>query len=697
MKTLPFKLTSTSVLLLSAWAAQAQGVGVASIGATGGLHIPSAYVLGNGDAAFSLDNEDPALGTSYKYNHHRNYTLGFGLGAGVEIFGRLNHNQNIGITPPGVEKLIGGDISGNAKWQLPIQAQGLPKLAVGLTDYGGEAAIYFRSLYAVASDELGPLRWSLGYARSTSSSFNKTPVLDGLFGGAELRLWNSGATLLAETDGTRKHAGLRYYGPDIPWLGNAQLVGTVQRAFGGASSPAHQPDATSVNLSLVLPLGADDATRALRARSAVQAHKALPPVTPVATEATPERLAELMRALRASGLDRLRIGTIGPDLVVEYENQRYLHNEVDALGIVLGLAAEHAPAASTRVHVIALKTGLVMFETSVNIASYRNWLRDDAESAAVQGTLGFGRLPGYDASTVQWMQGTGQATRQLNVALSPLLNYTLGTEVGLFNYSLALQARVSAPLWRGAEVYGDVVQRIDNSLNMDPGRVFEGSLHRNGLKTLALQQSFWLKPGIFASLGAGRYDYKKIGVEAESTVFVPWNGDSVHLSGRTARSTDNTPSSKFQGAAAASYRWRMSPTTWVEGGLHRYSDGSNGPALGVTRWFGDVALQMFARKGGGNSFVGLELSLPLAPRQGMGAAPIQLTGNPRYTASIRSLLTSATDTHNTQKPNAVRPVNLSYKSEVELFNSGRITPDYMRAQMPRLREAFYQFALRHMQ
>ena len=100
-------------------------------------------------------------------------------------------------------------------------------------------------------------------------------------------------------------------------------------------------------------------------------------------------------------------------------------------------------------------------------------------------------MPGYDTNTVQWAHGSAQPSTRLRVRLSPLLNYTVGAEVGLFDYSLALQARASAPLWSGAEVYADVVQRLGNSINMDPDRPYQALRHRNGLQTLALQQSFW--------------------------------------------------------------------------------------------------------------------------------------------------------------------------------------------------------------
>lgn len=688
MKTLTSLCAAASALLLPAFAAQAQGVGVASIGAVGGLHIPSAYVLGSGDSAISQGNShDPQLGS---YNQHRNYTLGFGLGAGVELFGRLNHIQNM---KPGQTKYVGGDISGNLKWQLPIEAAGLPKLAVGFTDYGGEAAVYFRSLYAVASDELGPLRWTLGYGQSKPSVVGKARVLDGVFGGAELRLWDTRATLLAETDGTRRHAGVRYYSPVLPWLGDSQVVGSVQRSFGGTDLKGKPVDATSFNLSLVVPLQTDDATRQQRTRVAAQAHAPLPALAASSNTPAPtrtERLATLNSTLRAAGLERVRVGTLGDDLVVEYENQRYLHNEIDALGIVLGLAAEHAPANSLRLHVITRKTGLVVSEASVSVPSYRAWLRDSAESSAVQATLGVGALPGYDAASVQWEHGSPQTSHRVRVRLSPLLNYTVGTEIGLFDHSLALQARTSVPLWTGAEAYADVVQRLDNSSLMEPGAAYANLRHRNGLQTLALQQSFWLGQHALASVGAGLYQYNTVGLEAEATVLVPGRQqDSVHLRARAVHLTNNSELPGTFNASSASYRWRMNPSTWLEGGVHSYTDGSKGPALALTRWFGDVSLQMFAREGGGNRFVGLELSLPLTPRQGMGANAIQLSGNPRYALPIRTLLTSNTDKANSQRPNAVRPVDLSYKSEVELMNSGRMTPDYLSTQLPRLRESFY--------
>ena len=679
--------------LPGAWA---QGLGVGSLGTTGGLHIPSAYVLGSGEAAASLGNaQDPKLGI---FSHRRNYTLGFGLGQGLEIFGRLADYTN----PPAPGQIfVSGvrDISANIKWQLPIRAAGIPTLAVGATDLSGGAS-YFRSAYAVASDEWGPVRWSAGLAHGTARGQAK--ALDGLFGGAEARLWDTRATALLETDGTRRHVGLRYYSTPLAWLGNAQAIGSVQRSFGASTPQGRNGDATAFNLSLVVPMGADDTTRNQRGLGAAQKTAPLPPLDPLAppggrtTAALPDPLPALQSALRSAGLDRIRVGTLGTNLVVEFENHRYLHNEADALGIVLGLGAEFAPSGIRRVHAIALKTGQVVFENSVDVTAFRNYLRD-GDAIPALASMGVGRLQGYDDSAVQWLNPTPSPFSRVRISLQPLLNHALATEVGVFDYSLALQARATAPLWQGAEVYADTVQRLHNTANLEPGRIYGGMRHRNGLQTLALQQSFWLGTNVFTSVGAGRYQFDALGAEGESILFMPWNTDTVHLRGSVNhfadRPTSTSNPSRTVDAWSANYRWRMAPTTWAEGGVHAYSDGSTGPSVALTHWFGDTALQLYARKGGSNTFVGLELSLPLAPRQGMGTAAVQLTGAPRFATGVRTLHASgASNNSNYIKFDAVRPVALNYQPEVQMLNSGRITADYMRTQLPRLRESFYLYA-----
>ena len=56
------------------------------------------------------------------------------------------------------------------------------------------------------------------------------------------------------------------------------------------------------------------------------------------------------------------------------------------------------------------------------------------------------------------------------------------------------------------------------------------------------------------------------------------------------------------------------------------------------------------------------------------------------------MLTTGGNTANFVDSAAVRPVNLNYKPEVELLNSGRITPADIKGEVQRMRESFYLYA-----
>ena len=84
----------TAVAVAAGWclAAQSQGLtdatpSTASLGATGGLTIPSARTLPVGQAAAGAGNyQDPHFG---RFGRHNNFTFGFGLWPGLELFGRF--------------------------------------------------------------------------------------------------------------------------------------------------------------------------------------------------------------------------------------------------------------------------------------------------------------------------------------------------------------------------------------------------------------------------------------------------------------------------------------------------------------------------------------------------------------------------------------------------------------------------------
>jgi hypothetical protein len=680
----------TGLLALSQAGAWAQTGGVSTQANSGGLVIPAADVLPQGTLVVTSGNyQEPQLGS---YATQENFSFGIGLLPYVELFGRYTNYIN---PPPEGSILVNGirDLSANLKAQLPLPWAGGPRLAVGANDVAG-GAVNFSSRYVVASQQLGPLDASLGYAKSGSSQ----NTFNGLFGGVALRLGDSGATALAEHDGQQQHAGLRWQSAPLPALGRASLVGTLQRSFGAVTPAGASADRTKLALSLLLPLGDNQARLARYQPTTSQALAVLgaaspQPPAPGMVPTSDDQLTRLRSALQSAGLERVRVGLrqgiLGTLLVIEYENHRYAHNEADALGLVLGLGAELAPAGTQRVHAITLKDNLLVYETSVGVAAYRAFLRDGPISQA-RDSLDLARLPASPSAPTRWLEAPASPASALRVVLKPDLNYALGTEVGSFDYALAANLQATAPLWPGAQAFGNVILPLVHSHNMDDDAIFGASQQRSGLKTLALRQTLPLGRHILASVAAGRFHYDTLGLQAEALAYLP---DTDHLL-RLRGAAYQQPPSGLAGASqafGASYRHLLSHSLWLEAGAHQFTDGSRGPSLEGTRWFGDVSVQIYYRKGGERQFAGLQISLPLTPRQGIAQGPVVLAGASQYSQGIRTRITTATEPANLVQADAVRIVPVDTNLEVDTLNAGRVSQDYVSAQLPRLREAFFSY------
>lgn len=654
--------------------------GIAATGSSGGLVIPSAGVLGVGDMAASFNNfQEPKLGLN---SLRRNFSLGFGLMPGVELFGRYAEYQE---PLPGSTFINGGprDISANVKVQLPAFWKGQPQAALGLNDVSG-GANFFKSKYAVLSDDYGLLSWTVGYALGNPK---KSSPLHGLFGGVQLQVGQTGASVLLEHDGQHRHVGLRYASPEIGSLGGARLLATLQRSVGARDAMGRNVDSTSAGLSVVLPLGQTEARR-----TTFQPEVMLPPVDARSTEGMQatalDRQEALVNALVKAGFERVRVGMLGNQhMLIEYENHRYGQSEADALGIALGLAAEFAPSGVRRVSAVTLKAGLRVYESAVDVAIFRSYLRD-GDAALARNSLTVDRAPSYDAAEVHWAATQPRDHSLLRVELAPDFAYHMGNEIASFDYSLALALKASIPLWRGGEVQATYVKHGANSANFEPGFAWQAERQRTGLKALSLQQSIWLGPYLYASVGAGKYDYTNAGVQAESSVFVPGGDDVIRLRGAVYQKPPSSTNPR-RVQLAASYRWVPMNSLWVEAGVQQFGDGGRGPSLVVTRWFGDVGVHLHYHRSGQRQVAGLDISLPLTPRQGMAPGTLQVTGTPYFRKGIRTRIFNSV---NDVQFDGARDMQLAYNAEAQVLNSGRFSQRYFVSQLPRMREAFFLYA-----
>ncbi|WP_109477847.1 YjbH domain-containing protein [Paraburkholderia sp. C35] len=690
-----------------------------ALGQSGGLVIPYGFVLPEGVLQAQYGNYiDPRYGK--KATSSDIYWGAVGLLPYVEVSGGLvNYPGNVTAPFSGADHMVLRHLMANVKVEVPRFFKYQPSIAFGVSDVGGQTH-YFRSKYGVVSQSLGPATLTLGYGTGDR--------LDGVFGGASVALWNTGISLIAEDDSKTPYAGVRYASPAIRWLADASVVGTVMRSVRSTNGVAPR---TSVSVAISIPLGkrfdaqrcgtglcenASPAQPLDSAASIPDAHADTPapltlqsPLSPLAmpaSYATPadapaNSRAEMRKAvaqdsgaaldliaeqLFAAGLERVRVGIDGDALVVEYENHRYNQNEADALGIVLGVASIEAPDGIRRVHAIIKKANEPLADVSVERDAYAQFVRGGSPQVA-SATLAMSTQPDSTSHTVDWH---GDASRHglTRIQIEPITSYLYGTEYGNFDFSLGANIEGFVPLWRGAELYGSYIAPLYNTRNMNDGRVYSQYRLRGGLNAAALAQSFWLLPQVFNVAAVGRFDYQYLGVQNETTVFVPGRPDLVRL--RLAYlhhepGHDELPSEKN---AVLTYRW-VQPAwkLWIEAGVARYVGGDKGPLITLTRWFDDVSVSVHGEHSGQGSFVGAAISFPLTPRQGMKPGVTQVYGSEQFALDFRSRVGST----NYLAGNAAENMSFPYSTQQYLLNQGRFSEQYFGTQLYRMRDAYLRY------
>lgn len=688
--------TSLRVLLLtvgvSCLGRSGLAQGLNASGMVGGLSIPQAHALGQGTLAFGLGNplEPQSVAQSARSVSH---VLGVGLAPGLDVVGRFAEYA----TRRADGYILSGrsDLSANLKFSTPLwQTAHAPRAAVGVNDIAGGATM-FRAAYAVVTQPWGHWSASLGAgaARERALAGTRQP-LDGLFGGIDYRLQTGllpgHLTLSAEHDGRQPLAGARWTSPALPTLSGARFSASAHRTLERGTMPGH----TAVGLFLTLPFGERFGTGGAPAEDVVVTDAPSPPVGQheAATDSAPARLGRLQASLQRMGLEKVRVGRLDRDWVVEYQNQRYGHHELDAVGLVLGLAAHAAPEEIERIVVSTLKTGQPVMTLSVEAEAWRQFVRD-GRVGPLRASLQTQRGSGFDPRRVDWLSDRpGPATR-LQLRLSPNLAYTVGTEFGAFDHSLALRLAATAPLWPGAQVIANLQQRVSVSDQARDGGVFASLRQPQGLQALALHQTLWLGRHAVVAGAIGVFEYDAPGVEGEALLFVPGRDDVVRLRGRQLERRPGMPAGgQFQ--QWASYRWAPSfegwaRDTWVEVGLQRYPDQSSGPMVTVSRWWGDFGAHLTYRKGGVRQYAGLELSLPLTPRAAPQVGPVQILGASQWRTGLRTRITdAASGGGNWVEPGIVRDFSSAWDIEFHSLDAGRHGAGYVARHLPRLREAW---------
>lgn len=673
-------------------------------GFTGLLNTPNAAVTDEGKI-YSLYSNQRESQFANRDAREESYLFSVGFFSFAELGGRLTDAAKIHENGGKLR-----DLSANFKVKMPFIPQGyyLPEVAFGMQDVGGGSK-NLQTSYLVATEDWWRFRLSLGYGFGPDR-------MDGVFGGIELKAFDW-LYLVAENDTSETNLGIRLVTSrifDLPV--NLQVT--------AKTSLDHNPGNMEFGFGLQFPLGVDYnnkdrlpgiaentnlAPLKLPVRegvSTIRTGENIDPVEPLSAKAIAQPnaqiqqkndnspLAELLDKLVAGGFENVRIGTNGAALlVVEYENSRYDHNELDGIGVVLGSVIDTVPSGYASLKLIYKKKGLKVLQLSAPFAEFRGFLQDPDRYSVFNDSLQVSADVSEDPG-VNFIQSNGNSSWLKSALLVyPALKTYVGTEVGVFDYLLSVKLDYYLNAWKGAVINARLDLPVSWSENFDDGKAFRDNRNSSQVDRLMLFQAFKPAADIMVNLGAGMVMHDGYGTLNEAS-WAPGNGK--HLFMLKQAYVEYSNSEKSQGnneVYLGSYRYYFEPIDlYLTGTVGKFYDNDKGFSVELKRFFGDTAFSVFYKnsrtsEGEDVQFGGVQIALPLTLRQDMKPYPLQLKGNNEWRYAQETKIVSPGSANSVSTSIGVNP-QAPYNLEQVFYNRDRLSEPYIRKHLLRLRDAY---------
>ncbi len=658
---------------------------------SGLVFTPNAQIIDPGEFSFTYGH-----GTPRSSNIHDLDSLSFSVGLfqGLETNGRIvtkTYSTNLYTESDGGLR----DLSASFKYQIPafwsnwVALDGL-NLAVGMQDIEG-AANNFDAKYAVAdySFDFLPIRTSLGYG-STSAEGN---ILNGPFGGVEIEPL-SFLQLVAEYDSVDYNAMAKVFTPEglLPW--------NMQASLGFMLYSGHdvQNDQQVWQTQFSVPLAGDYVTRETKLTNQLSLEDKL---TIAQANAEVASLTTLKQALIDEGFLNIRLGTNDNQLVVTLEDHRYNLNQVDGIGVALGIIsslysetnASELGLDNDHFTVVTMRNQVPVVKVSASAQAYRTFIRDGGKPEGVAfSTSDFSSV----LNNAEWAGDKIQSGfGRTQLILSPGIRYGIATEFGVFDYSLALEANSYTSLWSGAALDIRYVTPISNSDDYDNGR-WKDSSFESEINRAQFHQTVNLPLDLRYQFSYGLAKTNYIGYKNDLLWYSP-QGRHMFLGEYGQYShEDNTDKNgnpyEDHHIRLVGYTYSHPEWNWqfnVKGG--EFWKGDKGYEMTTKHWFGDVNIYAtyletkYDTAAESEKFMTLGVAFPLTFWRDMSPGYLQLRGSDQFKFSVQ---TRIDDSHNNLNNGNGLLVEFQHRLEREYFNRGRYGSAYFDSQTVRLRNAY---------
>lgn len=689
-------------------------------GYTGLINTPTAEVLDTGIIDIGYNNQLDLRGTKYLDGH--NFIFSAGLFNGLEVSGQIASNSMHDNLFYSEGRGQTRDLSFNAKYQLPYIPKNWFSFAIGAKDIGG-AANNYETYYAVASKEVGDFRFSAGMSKSE----RVTGQMDGAFAGVEWQPFDWFA-LQAEHDGEAENAAARITIPK-EWLYD---VGTLTLTSRFYSNSDFDEQSTYWGINFSMPLSSTSSQRSALAPSehyAVHNNQSIIPkndqpsavaadanngdimtadeMTTAATfiEAvegdltdnsslpsnTKKRInvqvASLKMALAADGFENLQVAyNLQNQVVVKFENSVFNRNDIDAFGLVLGRIAEYVTPSNAEFNVMLSKYDIPLMSVNGQVSNYREFIEGSITAPDLNISKGAMPLP----TTLIWvgLTRTNSPYFKPRVTFAPAITNSYATELGVYDFSLALRADVDLPLWQGGGVSIGGQVNVANSDDFDKKGAFHRLREETGVDRAVFYQTFALPFGLYNQTQVGyfkeTYDYT--GIINETA----WLSDA----GRHKVSADLGYFEYQDYNGSRDYKTLSYQYNWAEQNITLHATAGEfwsedtGAKLESRFWFGDSYISLFYEDTSVRK-VGVAFSIPLSPQKDMDVTRYgQVKGTEawRHTAS-----TQVGQSHNRLVFNQGFIPKTAISLDRTFLNQGRMSSDYIYANLLRLKEIYIKY------
>ena len=570
-------------------------------GFQGVVNTPNAEVLNEGEVQILYTNQVDALeNTNPDFRNdkeQRSYFLNIGGLPNMEMSLRYTYANNLLN-----DSQYMSDRIFNFKYQLPLIPKDFATFAVGMQDISGGAR-KLGSTYGVASKVWRDTRMSLGYAQKREENSYSYGALDGVFGSVEYTPFNW-LNVAGEYD-TKDWNVVAKSQYNTKIVGQKLNVGLM-----GKSSFTYNK--LSLGLYASMPFKDD--------------------FLPYTQKKQP-LLSHSMSALKTSmGLNNISSHIEDETLHFSYENTLYSWNDMDALGMVLGILATHTQAKT--IVVTVKKSNIPQYQVEVDSEDYRLFLE---EKYYKPNLLKFKDVSRYSEGTVE----KSDKFRPL-LRFKPSFILVDGSEYGDMDYTFSVQAGLSMRVADGLILSGQYNVPLGITDNFDEGGIFD---YRNRNKTSAMVDQLLLSKYFQTNLPNPWINLLQVGLFDNELSGVSWESALKDESGKHLfmlklsylkdgiyQQMDRYSDSEYREAKLLSYQYYIEPLNSnikVTAGEWLYGD--RGASVSLKRYFGDMFMQFDLSKTehqlrGSNNVARVTLSIPFGPKKRIKTEYIDIDG-----------------------------------------------------------------------